>query len=80
MKLYLLVSPFIDTPEILIFGALMGLALMILSRVFHATIFSILSCGVWLYMMIELAEEEAMIVVMIGLMAEELYHAFFGKP
>ena len=70
---------FEETPEILIFGVILGAMLMIFSRIWKARIFSVLSVGVWLFMMFELRENVALLIVFIGLMAEELYYAFIEK-
>lgn len=79
INLYTLASPFIDQPEVLLFSAVMGLTLMVFSRIWEARIYSIAAVGIWLYLAIELQEEPAIIITMIVLMCCELWYAFIAK-
>lgn len=79
INIFLVVTPFTDAPEILIFAVILGIFLMYISRSWGARIYSILAAGVWLYIAIVLREEAAIVIVMIGLIFVELYHAFIDR-
>lgn len=70
---------FEETPEILLFGVILGAFLMVISRIWKQKIYSVLAVGVWLFMMFQLSDYVALLITFIGLMTVELYHAFISR-
>lgn len=79
MTYILQVTPFTETPEILIFAVILGIFLMVASRIWKQRVFDIFAVGVWLYLALNLYEETAIVITLAGLILYELYYTFIAK-